>query len=136
MLVSYFSKKIKNGSDMIERYCTDNMEKNMKKIVKLFELRDYKSKSSKNPSILMYSVPGCGKTYLAKCIIKIFQTKYDYLWINQSEIMSPLYGETQKRIEAIFEACRKHKKPVIIFLMKLMDYLVRIHFHKMYNIKI
>lgn len=115
MSVSYFSKLIKNGKDMEDKCDVDNLDSNMKKIVKSIKLKAYKKSSSTHTPILMHSVPGCGKTYLVKTIIQIFQDEYDYLWIDISEIMSSLYGETQKKIHFIFEAARNHKRPVILF---------------------
>lgn len=51
--------------------------------------------------------------------MQTFQDEYDYLWIDISEIMSPLYGDTQKKIHSIFEAAQNHKRPVILFFDEL-----------------
>lgn len=115
MSVSHYSKMIKNGSQMTKRCDLKNFDKKMQNIIDSIELRPYLSNTSTHPPILMYSVPGCGKTYLVRAIIQKFEEEYDYLWIDNSDIMSSYYGETQKQISAIFESARKHNKPVILF---------------------
>lgn len=115
MNVSSFSKMIKNGSQMSKRYDLTNFDDNMKEIIKSISLRLYMRSNSTLPPILMHSPPGCGKTHLVCAIIQKFQDDYDYLWVDSSDIMSSYYGETQKNISSIFEAARKHNKPVILF---------------------
>lgn len=136
MSVSHYSKMIKNGSQMTKRCDLKNFDKKMQNIIDSIELRPYLSNTSTHPPILMYSVPGCGKTYLVRAIIQKFEEEYDYLWIDNSDIMSSYYGETQKQISAIFESARKHNKPVILFLMKLMVYLENIKIHNQLIYKI
>lgn len=106
---------IKNGSQMSKRCDLTNFDDNMKEIIKSINLRLYIGSKSTLPPILMHSPPGCGKTHLVRAIIQKFQDDYDYLWVDSSDIMSSYYGEIQKKISSIFEAARKHNKPVILF---------------------
>lgn len=97
-----------NISQMSKRCDITNFDDKMDEFIKSFNLRKF-------INILMHSPPGCGKTHLVRLIIQMFQEYYDYLWIDGSDKMSAYYGDTQKKISSIFEAARKHYRPVILF---------------------
>ncbi|RME79392.1 MAG: AAA family ATPase [Methanobacteriota archaeon] len=62
--------------------------------------------------ILLFGPPGTGKSYLMKAFAK--ELKYPLLYIKTSDILSPYYGESEKKISEIFKIARK-KAPVILF---------------------
>lgn len=114
MSVSFYEKMIKNGSSMKKRCDQSYYNTQMTSIIDEIELSMYKSSDSTTPPILIHSVPGCGKTHLVRAIVQKLQKEYDYLKIDNSQIMSEYYGHTQKSISYIFTAARNNEKPVIL----------------------
>jgi transitional endoplasmic reticulum ATPase len=63
--------------------------------------------------VLLYGPPGTGKTLLAKAVAN--ESEAHFILLNGPEIMSKFYGESEKKIRAIFEEAEKNA-PAIIFI--------------------
>jgi transitional endoplasmic reticulum ATPase len=63
--------------------------------------------------VLLYGVPGTGKTLLAKAVAN--ETNAHFTSISGPEIMSKFYGESEARLREIFKEARE-KSPSIIFI--------------------
>lgn len=63
--------------------------------------------------ILLHGLPGCGKTYLAKCFAQFLG--WSFSSFSPAEIVGVYIGETQKNIRAIFNQVR-HNSPSILFI--------------------
>ena len=63
--------------------------------------------------ILFYGVPGTGKTLLAKAIAQ--ETNACFYPIRCSDLVSELFGKTEKNIAALFEEARKFSRSIIFF---------------------
>eukprot|EP00729_Bicosta_minor_P013351 gene13351-16316_t len=63
--------------------------------------------------VLLHGPPGCGKTLVIKALAK--ETNCSFISLKPSTFMDRWYGETQKRIDAIFSLAEK-VAPVIIFI--------------------
>lgn len=71
--------------------------------------------------ILLYGLPGTGKTYFAKAVAG--ELGLPFFVIKSAEIMNKFVGETEKTIEAIFNEARQHPMSVI-FIDEANDLLV------------
>src|SRR2546425_11952860 len=63
--------------------------------------------------VLLYGVPGTGKTLLAKAVAN--ESSAHFIPIGGPEIMSKFYGESEARLREIFKEA-KEKAPTIIFI--------------------
>lgn len=63
--------------------------------------------------ILLYGLPGTGKTMIAKAIAHEVQAKF--YSIKCSDIVSKWFGEAEKNVKALFETARKDDKAIIFF---------------------
>ncbi|MGI0069020.1 MAG: CDC48 family AAA ATPase, partial [Nitrosopumilaceae archaeon] len=63
--------------------------------------------------VLLYGVPGTGKTLLAKAVAN--ESNANFLSISGPEIMSKFYGESEARLREIFKEARE-RAPSIIFI--------------------
>lgn len=63
--------------------------------------------------VLLYGAPGTGKTMLAKAFAN--QAKAAFLEVPVASLRDKYYGESEKRLKALFEAAAKHKGQVVIF---------------------
>lgn len=63
--------------------------------------------------VLLYGVPGTGKTLLARAVAN--ESDANFIVINGPEVMSKFYGESEKKIREIFEEAEKNA-PSIIFI--------------------
>jgi len=63
--------------------------------------------------VLLYGPPGTGKTLLAKAVAN--ESEAHFILLNGPEIMSKFYGESEKKIRAIFDEAEKNS-PSIIFI--------------------
>ncbi len=63
--------------------------------------------------VLLFGVPGTGKTLLAKAVAN--ESNANFLSISGPEIMSKFYGESEARLREIFKDARE-KAPSIIFI--------------------
>lgn len=70
-------------------------------------------KQNTNGGILLYGLPGTGKTMLAKCIAT--EIKADFFPISCSDIVSKWFGEAEQRVKALFEAARKSENAIVFF---------------------
>lgn len=71
----------------------------------------YKKKSG--GGVLMYGLPGTGKTMISKAIAKEINAKF--FEVKSSDIVSKWFGEAEKNIKSLFETARKEKSAVIFF---------------------
>lgn len=62
--------------------------------------------------ILMYGVPGCGKTLIAKALAK--ESELNFLSVKGPELMSKYVGESERGVREIFQKAR-HAAPCVIF---------------------
>ena len=63
--------------------------------------------------VLLYGVPGTGKTLLAKAVAN--ESNAHFISISGPEIMSKFYGDSEARVREIFKAA-KENAPSIIFI--------------------
>jgi len=63
--------------------------------------------------VLLFGVPGTGKTLLAKAVAN--ESNAHFISISGPEIMSKFYGESEARLREIFKEA-KEKSPTIIFI--------------------
>jgi len=84
-------------------------KENLQKIIKLQE----KGYGSLIKGILLYGLPGCGKTYLAKAFAN--ESKRNFFSISPTDIVSKWIGESQQKISEIFSQV-KSKSPSILFI--------------------
>jgi len=63
--------------------------------------------------VLLHGPPGTGKTLLAKAVAT--ESEANFILLNGPEIMSKYYGESEKKIRAIFDEAEKNS-PSIIFI--------------------
>lgn len=63
--------------------------------------------------VLLYGVPGTGKTLLAKAVAN--ESNAHFISISGPEIMSKFYGESEARLREIFKEARE-RSPSIIFI--------------------
>jgi transitional endoplasmic reticulum ATPase len=62
--------------------------------------------------ILLFGPPGTGKTFLMKALSK--KLDYNMLYIKTSDLLSSLYGESEKNVSKIFQNAKK-TAPCILF---------------------
>ncbi|XP_014790306.1 outer mitochondrial transmembrane helix translocase [Octopus bimaculoides] len=103
----------------------DNVKKELKQTV-IFPLKNFtlldNSKLMKPPrGVLLYGPPGCGKTMIAKATAKA--SGANFLFVELSSMLDKWYGESQKRVAAIFNLAHKIQ-PTIIFIDEI-DSLLR-----------
>ncbi|MCL2621708.1 MAG: ATP-binding protein [Firmicutes bacterium] len=72
-----------------------------------------KHKLSSGGGILMYGLPGTGKTTIAKAIAG--EVKGAFFNVKCSDIMSKWVGEAERNIRNLFEEARKHPLSIIFF---------------------
>ncbi|MBR9705616.1 CDC48 family AAA ATPase [Candidatus Pacearchaeota archaeon] len=63
--------------------------------------------------VLLHGPPGTGKTLLAKAVAN--ESEANFILLNGPEIMSKFYGESEKKVRAIFEEAEKNA-PSIVFI--------------------
>jgi SpoVK/Ycf46/Vps4 family AAA+-type ATPase len=62
---------------------------------------------------LLFGPPGTGKTFLMKALAK--KMDYKILYVQTSELLNSLYGETEKSISKLFKDARKNAPCIILF---------------------
>lgn len=72
-----------------------------------------KYKRAKGGGILMYGVPGTGKTWIAKEVAK--EIEAHFIEVKCSTIMSKWFGESERNIKEIFDEARQHACTIIFF---------------------
>ncbi len=72
-----------------------------------------KYKKKPGGGVLMYGLPGTGKTMIAKAIAKEIDAKF--YSVKSSDIVSKWFGEAEHNIKNLFETARKEKNAVIFF---------------------
>lgn len=63
--------------------------------------------------ILMYGVPGTGKTKIACQLAK--EIDFNFIEVKCSTVISKFFGETEKNIKEIFDKARKYERAIIFF---------------------
>lgn len=63
--------------------------------------------------ILLYGLPGTGKTMFAEAVSNEINAKF--IALRCSDIKAKWYGETEQNIKKIFDEARKHKRAIIFF---------------------
>lgn len=87
---------------------------NMRIILPLQYPEIYKAYDKKvGGGILLYGLPGTGKTMIAKAIAHEVQAKF--FSVKCSDIVSKWFGEAEKNIKNLFETARKEEKAIIFF---------------------
>ena len=80
--------------------------------------KNYTGQKSKN-FILLYGVPGTGKTFFAKAVSnelkKRFNGEVPFFAINTAALKDCKVGQTEKNITALFKFCEKFEKCVLFF---------------------
>jgi transitional endoplasmic reticulum ATPase len=66
--------------------------------------------------VLLYGPPGTGKTLIARVVAH--ETESHFLHLSGPEVMGKFYGESEKRLRAVFEEASR-RAPSIIFLDEL-----------------
>jgi hypothetical protein len=79
---------------------------------KIIKLQKRKIGSGIN-GILMFGLPGCGKTYLARAFAE--ESERTFYYISPSDIVSKWIGESQQNLKNLFTEAKKHA-PSIIFI--------------------
>lgn len=94
----------------------DDVKDNVRRMV-IFPLKYqelYKAfKRKSGGGILLYGVPGTGKTMIAQAIANEINAKLFY--VKCSDIISHWFGESEKNVRKLFEEARKNDKSVIFF---------------------
>lgn len=72
-----------------------------------------KYKKKVGGGVLMYGLPGTGKTMIAKAIAREIDAKF--FSVKSSDIVSKWFGEAEKNIRNLFETARKEDSAVIFF---------------------
>lgn len=72
-----------------------------------------KYKKKAGGGVLMYGLPGTGKTMIAKAIAREIQAKF--FSVKSSDIVSKWFGEAEKNVRNLFETARKESNAVIFF---------------------
>lgn len=72
-----------------------------------------KYKKKPGGGVLMYGLPGTGKTMIAKAISREIDAKF--FDVKSSDIVSKWFGEAERNIKNLFETARKEKNAVIFF---------------------
>ena len=67
----------------------------------------------RNGGILLYGVPGTGKTRIAQALAKDLGA--EFYEIKCSDVISKWFGESEKNVKDIFDTARKQEKAVIFF---------------------
>ena len=62
--------------------------------------------------VLLYGLPGCGKTLLARAVAH--ESDADFIYVSGPEIIQKFYGESEAQLRKIFDDARK-RAPCIIF---------------------
>ncbi|KAI0237779.1 ATPase family AAA domain-containing protein 1 [Lamellibrachia satsuma] len=70
--------------------------------------------------VLLYGPPGCGKTMIAKATAKAAGARFVNLQV--STLVDKWYGESQKRVEAVFSLAVK-LQPTIIFIDEIDSFM-------------
>ena len=93
---------------------------NVKEEVKLKAIFPYKYpelyktfNKKKGGGILLYGLPGTGKTMIAEAIA--YETKAKFFPIKCSDLGSKYFGETERKISRLFEEAKQQDKAVIFF---------------------
>ncbi len=73
--------------------------------------KKYKKKAG--GGILLYGVPGTGKTMIAKAIANEIDAKF--FSIKCSDIASKWFGDSEKKVKELFQEARSHKSSIIFF---------------------
>ncbi len=63
--------------------------------------------------LLLFGPPGTGKTVLARAVAG--RLKWSTIIVNVSDLLSKYYGESERRVFALFETARKYAPCVLIF---------------------
>ena len=81
--------------------------------------------------VLLSGPPGCGKTQLARAVS--CEADMPFISINCSELILPITGKSQEKIQELFKKARSSKKGCIIFIDEIDSLQSRDRFSGSYN---
>lgn len=68
---------------------------------------------NKGGGILLYGVPGTGKTMIAQAIAS--EIEATFFAVKSSDLNSKYFGDSEKNIKALFDEAKKHERAIIFF---------------------
>ena len=110
------SQKISSNQFMVGVAGHDDVKAELMRLVVYPELYPElyeKFHKKRNGGILLYGVPGTGKTRIAQILAKDLGAKF--YEIKCSDVISKWFGESEKNIKEIFDEARKQERSVIFF---------------------
>lgn len=78
--------------------------------------REHFGKSPSGAAILLYGVPGCGKTFIGKAAAGEFQDIATFIYVKPSDIKISKYTHVKlQRIKDIFNLAKKHAPSIVLW---------------------
>jgi SpoVK/Ycf46/Vps4 family AAA+-type ATPase len=109
------TKETEVSTEKFDFSCIKGLKEEKEKLMKLIKLQE-KGHSGIISGVLLYGLPGCGKTALAQAFAN--QSERYFLQFSPADIQSTWIGQSQKNIKNIFEQA-KIKSPSVLFIDEL-----------------